>query len=129
MSNESDEQQIRQTIADWMRATAEGRLDDVSKLMAEDVVFLRPGCPPMRGRAAYAEASRGVAGQVTFEGRPEIREIRIVGDHAFVWNHLSVTTTPLKGGATTKRAGDVLSVFRREPGGQWLLWRDANMLT
>jgi uncharacterized protein (TIGR02246 family) len=126
--DERDKERIRQVINDWMQATAEGHIDDVLKLMAEDVVFLRPGQPPMRGRGAYADASRGMAGQMKFDGRPDIREIQIVGDRAFVWNHLTLTVTPANG-APMKREGDILSVFRREPGGQWLLWRDANMLT
>lgn len=129
MNDELDKQRIRQAIADWMKFTAEGRLDEVLKLMAEDVVFLLPGRPPMRGRAAFAEASRGMAGKVKFEGRPDVREITVVGDYAFVWNHLAVTATPLAGGAAMQREGDILSVFRRESDGRWVLFRDANLLT
>lgn len=129
MNDARDHEQIRQAIDAWLKATAEGRLDDVLKLMAEDVVFLLPGRPPMRGRAAFAEASRGMAGKVKFEGRPDVREITIAGDFAFVWNHLAVRATPLHGGAAMEREGDILSVFRREPDGRWVLFRDANLLT
>ena len=40
-----------------------------------------------------------------------------------------VATTPLQGGVTTRREGNVLSVFRKEPDGRWVLFRDANLLT
>ncbi len=63
------------------------------------------------------------------EGRPEIQEITIAGNYAFCWNHLSITVTPLPAGKPMHRAGNILSVFRREPNGRWVLFRDANMLT
>jgi uncharacterized protein (TIGR02246 family) len=129
MNEDQDERQIREVIATWMRASAEGDVERVLTLMAEDVVFLVAGRPPMRGREAFAAASRGMAGKVRFEGRSDVQEIQVAGDYAFCWSHLSVTATPLKGGEPMRRAGDVLSVFRREPDGRWILYRDANLLT
>ena len=129
MNEEQGKQKIREVIATWMQASAEGDLDRVLSLMAEDVVFLLPGQPPMRGRDAFAAASRSMAGKFRIEGKPEIQEIQIAGDYAFCWNYLSLTVTPLPDGTPKKRAGNILSVFRREPDGRWVLYRDANMLT
>ena len=123
-----DEKKIREVIATWMRATAEGDLERVLSLMAEDVVFLIAGQPPMRGREAFAAASHSVEGKFRFEGKPEIQEIHIAGDYAYCWNHLTVTITPLQGGSSSRRAGHILSVFRKEPDGRWVLFRDANLL-
>ena len=39
-----------------------------------------------------------------------------------------MTATPPEGGDAMRRAGPVLSVFRREPDGRWVLFRDANLL-
>ena len=128
MNDEQDEQKIREVIQTWMEASAAGDIDRVLGLMAEDVVFLLPGQKPMRGRQAYAAAARPVTDTVRFEGRPEVQEIHIAGDYAVCWNHLSVTVTPLPGGPPKRREGDVLSVFRREQDGNWVLFRDANML-
>jgi len=129
MNEDRDEQQIREVVAVWMRASVEGDVERVLTLMAEDVVFLVAGQPPMRGREAFAAASRGMAGKVRFEGRSDVQEIQVAGDYAFCWSHLSVTAIPLEGGEPVRRAGDVLSVFRREPDGRWVLYRDANLLT
>ncbi len=129
MNEDQEKQKIREVIATWMRATAEGDLERLLSLMAEDVVFLLPGQPPMRGRDAFAAASRSALGQFRIEGNPDIQEIRIAGDYAFCWNHLSLTMTPLQGGSPRQRAGHILSVFRKEPDGRWVLLRDANMLT
>ncbi len=124
-----DTHQIRAVIATWIRASAADDLDTVLSLMAEDVVFLLPGRPPMRGRAAYAEASRSMIGKIKIAGTPEVQEVEVFGDYAYCWNHLSITITPVEGGAPMQRAGNILSIFRREPDGRWVLWRDANLLT
>src|SRR2546428_7405269 len=97
--------------------------------MAADVVSLVPGHPPMRGREAFAAASRSALGHYRIEGKPDIQEIRIAGDYAFCWNHLSLTMTPSQGGSPKRRAGPILSIFRKEPDGRWVLFRDANLLT
>lgn len=129
MNDEQERQKIREIIAAWMRASAEGDIEQVLRLMAEDVVFLLPGRPPMRGRDAFAAAARQGAGQFRIEGRPDIQEIQIAGEYAFCWTYLSITVTPLPDGAPMRRAGHILSVFRKEPDGLWVLFRDANMLT
>ena len=70
---------------------------------------------------------RSALGQVRIEGKPDI-QIHIGGEYAFCWNQLSLTVTPLQGGPAQRRAGPTLSVFRKEPDGRWILFRDANML-
>ena len=129
MSQADDERQIRDVIDTWMTATQAGDLPRVLSLMAEDVVFLIPGRPPMRGREAFAAASSAPGGKPRIEGKSDIQEIRVVGDHAFCWNHLTVTVTPPDGAPQIKRAGYTLSVFRKESDGRWVLFRDANLLT
>ena len=121
-----DERQIRQVVATWMAATRTGDLDAVLSLMAEDVVFLRAGHPPMIGKAAYAAAAAQVD-SMRFDGTSDIQEIQVVGDWAFMWAKLAVAVTPPTGAPMTL-AGPVLSVLRREEG-RWVLARDANMLT
>ena len=51
---ENAERSIRELIATWHQATAEGDIDGVLRLMADDVIFLTPGNPPMRGKEAFA---------------------------------------------------------------------------
>lgn len=75
-----DERQIRQLVATWMAATRAGDLDTVLSLMAEDVVFLRAGHPPMIGKAAFAAAAAAQPGAPRFDGTSEIQEINVVGD-------------------------------------------------
>ena len=123
----NDEQEIRHLVQTWMSATKAGDADAVLDLMADDVVFLLPGQPPMIGKQAFAAAARAHAAQaVRFDGTSEIQEIKVVGDWAFMWSRLTVVTTP-PGGTAMTRAGHTLSILQKEDG-KWVVARDANML-
>ena len=126
---QNDEQEIRQLVEYWMSATKEGGIDKVLSLMSDDVVFLTPGQPPMIGKSSFAAASKAQHEQdrPKFEGTSQIEEIKVLGDWAFMWTHLKVVVTPPGGGPTMTRAGNTLSVLKKE-NGKWVLARDANML-
>src|SRR5205807_5107028 len=94
-----DKQQIRDLIDAWARASGAGDLEEILSLMDEDAVFLRAGHPPMLGREAFAAQFKSVIEQVRIEAASDIQEIEVAGDLAYCWNQLSVTVTPLKGGA------------------------------
>src|ERR1700694_169330 len=94
--------------------------------MADDVVFRAAGQPPMRGKAAFA-ASQNALKTANIEAISEIEEIKVMGDWAYTWTKLSVVITPAGGAAPTKRAGNTLSVLRRQAH-SWVIARDANML-
>jgi uncharacterized protein (TIGR02246 family) len=125
----TDEQAIRSVIATWMEASAAGDLPRVLALMDDDVVFLGPGRPPMRGKEGFAAASKAMEGRSHVEGSADIQEIRVFGDWAYVWNQLTVTIRPLDGGPPTRLSGPALSVFRKKPDRAWVIHRDANMIT
>jgi len=122
---QADEQAIRDLVNTWLSASKAGDTEQVLSLMADDVVFLVPGQPPMRGKAAFA-ASQAALVDIDLQATAEIQEIKVFGDWAYVWNHLTVVMTP-KGGATVKRVGNVLSILKRQ-NGKWVMFRDANML-
>jgi uncharacterized protein (TIGR02246 family) len=123
-----DDKAIRNLIDRWMRATTAGDLDQILALMADDVVFLIPGRPPMRGKQAFAHGFQIALQHVRIESRCEIQEIKFSGAWAYCWNHLWVTVTPLEG-LPQRREGYTLSIFEKNSDGNWLLVRDANMLT
>ena len=126
---QSDESEIRQLVATWMSATKAGDIETVLNLMADDVVFLIAGQPPMVGKAAFAAASRAQSGQTApqFEGTSEIQEIKVLEDWAFMWTKLTVVVTLPGGAQPMTRAGHTLSILRKQDG-RWVLARDANML-
>jgi len=83
---DADEREIRQVVATWMTATQAGDIETVLTLMADDVVFLIAGRPPMIGKAA------------------------------FIWTKLTVVVTPPGGASPMTRAGYTLSIFSKQNG-------------
>jgi uncharacterized protein (TIGR02246 family) len=124
----NDEQAIRELIATWHRATVAGDLPRLLSLMAEDVVFLTPGQPPMRGREAFAAGFRAAAQKFQIEPHGEIQEISVAGDWAYCWTRLSVTLIPRTSGSAMRRSGHTLTVFRKTAESGWVVLRDANLL-
>ena len=124
----NDEQQIRDLVATWMSLTRAGNTPAVLDLMTDDVVFLRPGHPPMRKAEFAAGAKAQQAGKApTFDGTSEIQELQVMGEWAFMWTKLAVTATPPDGSPPLKRSGHTLTILRKVEG-RWKIARDANML-
>jgi uncharacterized protein (TIGR02246 family) len=124
-----DEQEIRQLVATWIDATKAGDADAVLSLMADDVVFLVAGRPPMIGKSAFAAAmqAQSAQGPPRFDGKSEIQEVRVLGDWAYMWTKLTVVVTPPGGAPPVTRAGHTLTVLQKQ-NCKWVIARDANML-
>jgi uncharacterized protein (TIGR02246 family) len=121
-----DEYAIRNLVTNWMAASQTGDLATVLSLMADDAVFMVAGREPF-GKEAFAAASQGMK-DVRLEGWSDIRELKVLGDWAYLRNHITMTMTP-PGGAPVKRAGWTLTILRKQPDGKWVLARDANLMT
>ena len=122
-----DERAIRAVVDRWMAASNAGDTETVLGLMTEDVVFLVPGQEPF-GKEAFKAASERMAA-VKMEGRSEIKELKVLGDWAYLRNHIDITVTPPGGGAPVRRAGYTLTLLQKSKDGRWRLARDANLLT
>jgi uncharacterized protein (TIGR02246 family) len=127
-SNGRDEKAIRALVTRWHRAMGNGDLAALLSMISEDAVFLAAERTPMRGRAAFAQALAAVTETNTIQSSADIEEVLVSDDLACCWATLTVTMTPLDGGTATVRHGPVLSIFRKELDGHWVLVRDANML-
>jgi uncharacterized protein (TIGR02246 family) len=121
-----DERAIRDLVANWMAASQAGDTQTVLGLMTDDVEFLVPGREPF-GKAAFAAAAQNMQG-VRMEGESEIRELKVLGDWAYMRGYLQVVVTP-PGGNSVRRAGHTLSIFNKQADGRWRLARDANFLS
>ena len=124
-----DEQLIRDLISNWQELSAKGDLSQILNLMDEDVVFLVPWQPPMRGRETFINSFQSMIQKVRIEAVSEVQEIQVMEGWAYCWNRLSVTMTPVNGGSRSRRSGNTLTILRREFDGHWVIFRDANLLT
>jgi len=124
----SDEQAIRDLVAEWTRATLAAEVDHILPLMTEDVEFYVPGQPTMRGRADFEKGVRAVLASHRVESHADVKQVEVSGNLAYCTIHLRVAITPRSGGDTLHKEGNVLSVYRKNAAGKWQLARDANML-
>ena len=121
-SETQDEQAIRDLMDQWIHATGHGDLATVLSFMADDVVFLTPGQPPMN-KDAFAAGFKSFAGKAKFEAKQDIKELYVSGDLAYAWSTMSITMDG------KRRSGNILSVFRKVGDKKWVLLRDANFVT
>jgi uncharacterized protein (TIGR02246 family) len=120
-----DERAIRDLVDTWMAASRAGDTAAVLGLMSDDVMFMVPGREPF-GKAAFAANAAAMKG-ARLEGSADIRELKVLGDFAWLRNFIDVTITP-PGGAPMRRSGYTLGIVRKEADGKWRLWRDANLV-
>ena len=120
-----DERAIRDLVATRMMASEAGDVQTVLSLMADDVIFTVPGREPF-GKDAFRAASETMK-NVRMTGTSDIREIKVLGDWAYIRNYIEITITP-PGGDAMRRSGYTLSILRKQPDGKWVLWRDANLV-
>ncbi len=123
---QNDEQAIRQLVEKWLTASKTGDLATVLNLMADDVIFMVPGKEPF-GKEAFAARSREMEHH-KIDGTSDIKEIEVLGDWAWMRNHLQVAITQ-PDGKHTRSSGYVLTILRKNPDGAWVIARDANLLT
>jgi len=121
-----DERAIRELVATWMSASRAGDTETVLGLIADDAQFMVVGQEPF-GKDAFRAAAQPQK-DMAIEGTSDIREIKVLGDWAFMRNYLTVTVTP-PGGAPIRRAGWTLTILRKTEAGKWVLARDANLMT
>jgi uncharacterized protein (TIGR02246 family) len=112
---QNDEQAIRELVETWLSASRAGDTKKVLSLMADDAVFLMTGQAPMRGKSAFAAAQVALA-DFDIVATSDIQEIKVIGEWAYVWTDLSIMVTPKKGGTPVKRAGNTLSILRKQAG-------------
>ena len=121
-----DERVIRELVDSWMDASRRGDTATVLDLMTDDVLFMTPSREPF-GKDAFRESSEAMR-DVRIEGRAEIQEIEVLGDRAWIRNHIDLTLTPAEG-EPLKRSGYTLTILRKGDDGRWRLFRDANLVS
>jgi len=122
----TDEQAIRDLVDEWLDASKRGDTATILNLMADDVIFMVPGQEPF-GKEVFKSASDKSKGALV-EATSDIHEIKVLGDWAWMRNHLKLTIA-LPNGKQCHRSGYVLTILRKVSDGRWVIARDANLLT
>jgi uncharacterized protein (TIGR02246 family) len=125
----TDEQAIRDLVDEWLDASKRGDTATIlklMKLMADDVVFMVPRQEPF-GKEVFKSASGKSKGALV-EAISDVQEIKVLGDWAWMRNHLKLTIAQ-PDGKQSHRSGYVLTILRKTSDGHWVIARDANLLT
>jgi uncharacterized protein (TIGR02246 family) len=123
-----DEQAIREVHSLWIDAVNGDDIDCLLRLMADDVVFLNPGQPPL-GRDGFSPGFSAAHQQARIHCISELEEVVVVGEVAYTLSRDSLSLTPRAGGEAMQLAGHRITVYRKQPDGRWLLARDAHTLS
>jgi len=123
---QNDEQAIRQLVDDWLEASKRGDLETLITLIADDVIFMVPGQEPF-GKEAFAARSKQM-GKMDLEAKSNIQEIKVLGNWAWMRNHLQIKITQ-PDGKTMEKSGYILTILSKNANGSWVISRDANLLT
>jgi uncharacterized protein (TIGR02246 family) len=124
----SDERAIREVHSTWIDAVNAGDLARLLSLMADDVVFLNPGDEGL-GRDGFSTKFSAAHQQLRICCVSELEEVVVVGEVAYTRSRDSLTVSSRAGGDESRLAGDRMTIYRKQPGGSWLLARDANVLS
>ena len=126
----SDEQEIRDLFDNWIKATTEGDIELAHQCIADDALFFVPGAGEM-DKKTFAEAAAGGSPEESpfeFDLDSKLRELKVFGDHAYLWVETTLVMSPKNGAPATKMEGHSLSILRKRDG-RWQTFRDANTLT
>jgi uncharacterized protein (TIGR02246 family) len=110
-----DERAIRELVATWMKASANGDVDTVLSLMADDVIFMVPGREPF-GKDVFRAALEAMKNS-RLTGSSDIREVNVLGDWACIRNYIEITIASSEGGVM-RRKGYTLSILRKQSDGK-----------
>jgi uncharacterized protein (TIGR02246 family) len=123
-----DERAIREVHAAWIDAVNAGELHRLLAMVTDDVVFLNPGDEGL-GRDGFSAKFSAAHQQLRIRCVSELEEVVVAGEVAYTRSRDSLSVSPFAGGEENRLAGGRMTIYRKRPGGGWLLARDANVLS
>jgi len=119
-----DEQAVRRLSAFWVAAMQAKDVPRLLRMLADDVVFLPPGFPAIRGTAAVEAMYASFFPQFsTVEMAATIEEVRVEEKWAFAWGNETLTLVPGNGGGAVQLRSRGLSILERQTDGSWRFLR------
>ena len=119
----SDEKSIRELVDKWLIASKNGDVTTLLNLMSDDVIFMTPGREPFGKEAFTANDQQPTLKEAT----SKIQEIRVLGNSAWMRNYLDLVISFPKGDSK-RLSGYTLTILEKNPEGQWVISRDANLV-
>ncbi len=121
MNIAAEKERLLRRDSEWARAASEGRdVDRILSYWTDDAVVLPPGLPSVVGKAAlrqYVEGSMQIPGfRITWESKDVT--LSPDGQLAYMSSRNTVTMNAPDGTPITT-GGRAVTIWRREPDGEW----------
>jgi len=116
---EADITAINEIWTQYVATLTAGDLDLWISLWTDDGIRMAPDAPAVIGKEQIREAMKPAFDQMTFDIAIANKEVRVAGDWAFSRGTGTLSTTPKKGGKTTKIDGKYLTILERQADGSW----------
>lgn len=111
--------------AEYSDSLMAGDAERWGQLWLEDGVQMPPGAPPNIGKEAILANLAAGLGQVSYEDFViNNEEVTVSGDLAVVRGTYATNLVPKGGGGPLPLDGKYMSVLKRQPDGEWKLFRD-----
>ena len=111
---------------EFSQAVAKGGGAAFVQWFADDAVTLSNGKTPILTKAGIAATARWSPAVYILQWLPMGAQMGPSGDMGFTWGHYDATTTGAKGTSPTVQSGRYITVWKKQPDGQWKVALDAS---
>jgi uncharacterized protein (TIGR02246 family) len=115
---------IASVLQEHVDAVNAGDVDSLLAGMTDDVVYLPPDQPLLRGKEQLRALMTPAYEQLDAQISMRAEETVVAGDWAWEWGHLSGSMRPKAGGQATELDGKYFYVYQRPGAGSWRIARD-----
>jgi uncharacterized protein (TIGR02246 family) len=110
--------------AKWSAAMMKGDTATMTSIYADDAIFMAPDMKRATGRAAVSQMNAGMMKGMTFSGVSlKADDVIVSGDYAIETGTYRMTVHP-KTGKAMDDVGKFISVWQKQPSGEWKMIRD-----
>lgn len=120
----TDRQQLATLLREHVDAVNASNVEAILAGMTDDVVYLPPGQPLVRGQEALRKVMEPFYGSNDAQVSMRAEETVVDGDWAWEWGHLSGSIRPRSVAHASAFEGKYLYIYQRQRDGSWKIARD-----
>lgn len=119
-----DQAALVDIFEDYVVAQEEGDVESWIELWDSEGVQMPPNVPMRVGKTEIWKAVRENFGSSLLDMYITPQEVVVLGNFGYVRGVFGYTGTPKTGGDSFSMDGKFLTIFRKQPDGSWLIFRD-----
>jgi uncharacterized protein (TIGR02246 family) len=127
-SSNANMDEIRQVALRWTTAVEAGNVEQLGRLMSDDIIVIHGNGRTVSGREAVMADFAHSFESFCLKQSVESEETVIAGDWAFDRARVHTTISPLKGGDTKEIDSRTLTILRKEGPRGWCVARSIGVI-